>query len=261
MALGVVQGLTEFLPISSSGHLVLAQELFPAGNHRSLAFNICLHFGTLIAVVGYFRHDLLRIAAAAIGWRTPEGERYLGRWVWLLALATVPVAVVGIAFAERVEHAFSSVPAVGTALLVTALLLAFGSSQVSREGRGAEKLGVRDALMVGIFQAFAILPGVSRSGATIVGGVTSGLDPQTAARFAFLLSVPAILAAMVGNLPAVGLLLAEDPLAVVSGMVAAAVTGFLAIELMMRAVKVGRLLPFALYCGVLGLVALSTEWL
>jgi len=255
--LGILQGLTEFLPVSSSGHLVLAQQLFPAGITQAVAFDVCLHFGTLVAVLVYFRSDLLHMASAFFrpsSARAPE-DAYLARWVWLLGAATVPVGVVGLSFAGPIEHAFGSTTGVGIALLCTAALLTLGSRHLHGR-KGPESMTFRDALVVGLFQAVAIVPGISRSGSTITGGLLADLQPATAARFAFLLSIPAILAAMLGSATGVSQLLTADPVAVAAGTLAAAVTGWLAIEIMMRAVRLGRLAPFAVYCAVLGAVTL-----
>ncbi len=253
IGLGVLQGLTEFLPVSSSGHLVLVQRMFPAGISEALAFDVCLHFGTLLAVLWYFREDLAYMAAALAG--KTDDPRYPARWVWLLAVATVPAAIIGGLWAETIEAAFGSILAVGIALLTTAFLLWIGSRSFGGR-RGPLELSVADAVVVGFFQAGALVPGLSRSGSTIVGALTRGLDQDTAARFAFLMSVPAIGGAVVRNAAGVETLLRADGLAVAAGTAAAALTGWLAIELMMRAVRVGRLLPFALYCGVLGGVTL-----
>ncbi len=257
IALGVLQGLTEFLPISSSGHLVLAQQLFPSGIEHALAFDVCLHFGTLVAVLIYFRADLIemtRIVLARGAVEQPQSE-YLRRWIWLLGVATVPVAVVGLSAADVIEHAFGSIEAVGTALLLTAMLLMIASRHLGGT-RGPENLNVIDAVVIGLFQAVAIIPGVSRSGATITAGLLRGLDASTAARFSFLMSIPAILAAILASLGDVFVLLADNAAAVTAGAIAAAATGWLAIEVMMRAVKLGRLVPFAVYCVVLGALAL-----
>jgi undecaprenyl-diphosphatase len=254
--LGVLQGLTEFLPVSSSGHLVIAQQLYPGGVREAVAFDVCLHFGTLAAVVLYFRADLLAMALGMLG-RTgdPERQARLRRWVWLLAVATVPIVIVGFTLAETLEHAFSSLLAVGLALFVTAGLL----TVAARSGGGSlapDGLRVRDAVSIGLFQALAVVPGISRSGATLTGGMLAGLTPDSAARFAFLLSLPAISGAVVLNLNGVGRLLLADGAAVAVGTTAAGVTGWLAIDIMMRAVRVGRLAPFAVYCAILGAVTL-----
>jgi len=251
VALGILQGLTEFLPVSSSGHLVIAQQFFPLATlGNALAFDVCLHFGTLLAVLAYFRGDLAGMAAAVAG-RAPAGEEYLKRWVGLLAVATVPIAIVGLSAREVLLHAFESLPAVGVALLATAGLLVFATRYLAGN-RGAEELGLRDALWIGLFQAVAVIPGISRSGATIAGSLGQGLDRATSARFAFLMSLPAIAGAMVSSMGEVGVLLDQHALAVALGTAASALTGWFAIDIMMKAIQVGRLMPFAVYCGVLG---------
>ncbi|HEY5623128.1 MAG TPA: undecaprenyl-diphosphate phosphatase, partial [Gammaproteobacteria bacterium] len=159
------------------------------------------------------------------------------------------------AVAEPLSHAFSSLRTVGLALFVTAGLLMVAV----RSGGGSlapEGLRVRDALSIGLFQALAVVPGISRSGATLTGGMLAGLTPDAAARFAFLLSLPAISGAVVLQHREVGALLASDGTAVAAGTLAAGLTGWLAIDIMMRAVRVGRLAPFAVYCAILGAVTL-----
>ena len=255
IALGVLQGLTEFLPVSSSGHLALAQQFFPSPIDNHLAFDVWLHFGTLLAVLVYFRADLWRMAESALG-RTPSDEPYLFRWIFLLGAATVPIALVGLGFKDAVESAFASTAAVGAGLWLTAAFLAFVARRPPGT-RGGADLDLRDALIIGCFQAVAVLPGVSRSGATLTGALTRGLDRMTAARFAFLLSIPAIAGAMVGHFEGVGTVLSRYPGPVLAGTAAAAVTGWLAVDVMIKAVRLGRLMPFALYCFVLGTLALA----
>jgi undecaprenyl-diphosphatase len=252
--LGIVQGLTEFLPVSSSGHLVIAQQLYPAGLDHALAFDVCLHFGTLLAVVVYFRADLFGMARSVLG-GSKAAEPYLQRWVVMLVIATLPIIVVGLALREPVAHAFTSLTAVGLALLVTASLLTL-AGRLPGGSMTPERLTVRDALIIGAFQALAIVPGISRSGATITGCLSRGLAPDAAARFAFLLSLPAITGAVVLNIGGVTELLRSDGAAVVAGTLAAAITGWLAIDVMMKAIRLGRLAPFAVYCAILGTVTL-----
>ncbi len=253
IGLGVLQGLTEFLPVSSSGHLAIAQNLFPQGISDALAFDVCLHFGTLLAVAWYFRADLIEMLRALRP--AAVGGGYERRWVWLLALATLPAAVIGGTMAGAIEGAFASLPAIGLALLTTSALLWLGARRSSGSRRPAEVLA-GDALVIGFFQAAALVPGISRSGSTITAGLLRGLEPDTAARFAFLMSIPAIAGAVVHDAAGVGELLRSDRTAVLAGTLAAAFTGWLAIAVMMRAVRVGRLLPFALYCMALGVVTL-----
>jgi undecaprenyl-diphosphatase len=259
IALGVLQALTEFLPVSSSGHLALAQQLFPGGIEDSLAFDVWLHFGTLLAVLVYFRRDLAAMTRSLFG-SPPEDAPYLRDWIFRLGVATLPIAVVGLTMKDHVEQAFTSTVAVGIGLLLTAGLLTFASRR-SGGRRGGADVSWLDALAIGCFQAVAIWPGISRSGSTIAGALGRGLDRTTAARFAFLLAIPAIAGAMVGHLDGVGTVLATDPAAVISGTAAAAVTGWVAVDVMMRVVRLGRLMPFALYCSVLGLAAVATSLL
>ncbi len=254
IALGVLQGLTEFLPVSSSGHLVLARSVTQVELSHPLAFDVVLHFGTLLAVVLYFRRDLTGMALAVVGSDVERADE-LRRWVWLLALATVPAAVAGGLGGSTIEAAFSSPPIVGAGLLVTAALL-WTAAVRPAAGRGGAEVVARDAVLIGMLQVVGLVPGISRSGSTIVGGLLLGLDREVAARFAFLMSVPAIAGAMVKNAAGVGALLAEDASALLAGMFAAALTGWFAIEIMMRVVRGGRLRGFALYCLVLGGVTL-----
>lgn len=219
-----------------------------------MAFDVALHVGTLVAVLVYFRNDLWNMSLAMLG-RPVADAQVLRRWVGLLAVATLPVVFVGGLFADRIEVAFSSVPLVGAALLLTAALLWF-AARCPEGGRGPATLGLMDALVIGVFQAVGIVPGVSRSGSTIAGALLRGIDRDAAARFAFLMAVPAITGATLKNLDGMRDLAAQDPLPVLAGMAAAAITGWLAIEVMMRLVRSGRLRGFALYCLVLGSVTL-----
>lgn len=252
--LGVVQGLTEFLPVSSSGHLVLARQLLPYEISRPMAFDIMLHFGTLVSVLWYFRRDLAEMVTGLAGGPEAAGSR---KTVVMLGLATLPVAAVGGFFSDALEATFSSPVAVGVALLGTALLLFWGArSPVGN--RATAQLGPFDALVIGFFQAAALMPGISRAGATISSGLRRGLEREAAARFAFLLSVPAIAGAILKKSSDLSSLVESDATAVGLGTLAAALTGWVAIDLMMRTVRGGRLLPFAVYCLVAGSVTLLT---
>ncbi|MFP6625518.1 MAG: undecaprenyl-diphosphate phosphatase [Deltaproteobacteria bacterium] len=263
LILGVLQGFTEFLPVSSSGHLALAQTIMGGGGQASrLSFVVALHVGTLLAVLVYFRRELAAMALTLVPGRGEAGS-WQQRWVGLLAAATLPIVAVGLGFADAIEAAFSSLGAVGTGLLATAALLASAQwrlqagRRAGREERPARALGLRDALLIGAFQAVAVFPGVSRSGACIAGALLCGLERGVAARFAFLLSIPAISGATILHLPEIAAVAAQNPVALAVGTLAAASTGWLAIDVMMRAVGRGRLLPFALYCSVLGALTLA----
>lgn len=244
-AWGLIQGLTEFLPVSSSGHLVLIPALF-GFEEPGLAASVMLHLGTLLAVVLYYRADLLRLLHLR---RDPEARRIL----LLLAIGTVPAALFGLTLHGPIEVVFSEPWLAAVALMVTGAILLF----TLLVGRGVRRLAEgrwTDGLVVGLAQAFALLPGISRSGMTIAAGMAQGFERREAARFAFLLSIPAIGgAALIDGYDLVqrggftwDLLL---------GMAVAAVVGYLAIAGLLRVlVRVG-LLPFAVYCLAFGAVA------
>jgi len=259
--LGIVQGLTEFLPISSSGHLVLVPHLlgwhFP--RQQAFVFDVLVQMGTLAAVIHYFWDDLWRIAKgwlAGVAQRQPWGntESRLG---WYLILATLPAVVAGLLFKDTVEAAFASPRAVGYFLWGTAALLAAGELLGQRR-RNLAQLGWLDALIVGLFQTLALFPGVSRSGSTISGGMLRHLDRPTAARFSFLMSVPVMLGAGAVALkdmlamPAVG----QIWLPVLVGFLTAWLTGYLAIRWLLRYLGGHSLWGFVAYCVGLGVVVL-----
>lgn len=258
LILGITQGLTEFLPVSSSGHLVLVPEFFNL-SAPTLGFDIVVHAATLLAVLAYFIRDVRSIIVALVtpGRMSRPEVRYWRRLCVWLVIGSVPAAVAGFGFSGFFEGLFDSTMAVGVFLVVTSILL-FGSDlalgRASREPLQLGKMRAADALIVGCFQALAIAPGLSRSGSTIAAGVFLGFDRPSAARFSFLLSIPAILGAFVASLSGVGGGFAgASAWAYVIGALAAAVTGFLAIFFLMRYVKQHRLRLFAIYAAVLGI--------
>jgi undecaprenyl-diphosphatase len=247
--LGIVQGLTEFLPVSSSGHLVLAQSLLPGFNGPAVAFDVLLHAGTLAAVLIYFRRDLATIAADILHPR--EGGL---RLPLLLVVGSVPAGIVGVFFSDAIEPLFNAPRFASFGLLFTAILL-FLAWKVGTGGkRPLDNLTIWSALIIGTLQAVAIIPGVSRSGATIAAGVFLGLSGTEAARFSFLLSIPAIGGAFLlesGSLRGM-----ESPAIYLVGALTAAVTGWAAIAFLMKLLDKGRLLPFAIYCLAVGSISL-----
>ncbi|MBP8973970.1 MAG: undecaprenyl-diphosphatase UppP [Anaerolineae bacterium] len=259
LVLGILQGATEFLPISSSGHLVLVP-WWLNWSEPPLIFDVVVHLGTLMAVLVYFWRDwlaLLRAGAHALRSRTVQDPDT--RLLLLIVLGTVPAAVVGALLEDAFETTFSKPSLVAAFLLVTALLL-FLSERVQTGRRGLEDLTTRDALVVGTAQALAILPGLSRSGSTIAAGIMRGLPRAVSARFSFLLATPIILGtgAKQGFDVITG---AEEvsraligPLAV--GFAAAAVVGFVCIWGLLRLLQRRRLYGFAAYCAVFGALSL-----
>jgi undecaprenyl-diphosphatase len=237
---GVVQGLTEFLPISSSAHLILVPRLLGWDDPflTSPEFDVMLHLGTLGALLVYFWRDLFRLGLA---WLASLRERRLGddpdrRLAWLLLLTVIPAASVGALFEDFFDETFRDVLLVIPLLLVVgAGMLAFGE-RYGRRDRGLDKLRVRDALVIGMAQALALFPGISRSGVTIAAGLVLGLDRAAAARFAFLMGIPIIAGAGLWKLRVIvaGETSAFEPLVLAAGMTASALAGLAAIAFLLR---------------------------
>ncbi len=258
--LGIIQGLTEFLPISSSGHLVLFQRLFGIAE-PALFFNISVHVGTLLAVILFFRRELGIIISALIGGANRLARKQAGfrevaaeddvRMGLLIVLGSVPTAIIGLLFNEAADLLFSSVAIVGWMLLVSGTFL-WMTRWVGKEGEGMEGLAPRNGLIIGTVQGLAILPGISRSGATIAVGLFLGLNRETAARYSFLLSIPAILGAEMLALTDLTSETVGVNLATLAGAVAAAVTGYCALVFLLFIIRKGRLYFFAPYCWLVG---------
>jgi undecaprenyl-diphosphatase len=248
--LGAVQGLTEFLPVSSDGHLAVFQYfLTPMPAEQKLAVTVALHFGTLAALLVYFRRDLIEMVRQLLD---PARAGYLRSWAWLIVVGTIPAGVIGLTLKSWVEAALDSLVVIGICFLFTGLLLYLASAAARNAQRGDGDVGVVDALVMGTFQALALLPGVSRSGTTISSGIFRRIRPDVATRFSFLLGIPAIAGALVlegGNVAALGPEL-RLPLAV--GIATAYVTGLAAIALLLRVVRTGKLQYFAYYCWTIG---------
>ncbi len=261
--LGIVQGLTEFLPVSSSGHLVLVPHLlgWRLPGPEAFVFDVLVQWGTLFAVLAYFRRDLARIAAAMLrdlGQGRPLASQE-GRLGWQIALATVPAVVAGLLFKEQIEGAFSSARATGLFLFATAGLLV-AAETIGRRARAVEEMDGWDAWWIGCAQVLALLPGVSRSGATIAGGMARQLNREAAARFSFLMSVPVMLGA--GVLALRDLAGLESTAAMVpplmAGFTTALVSGYFAIRWLLGYLMRHSLYGFAAYCLLAGTVAVLT---
>ena len=244
--LGVVQGLTEFLPVSSSAHLILVRALFgwDAGS-AEIAFDVACHLGTLVAVFIYFREDIARLVVAAPGalaGRTDESAR-AGR---LIVVATVPIALAGWFFADLVERLRQ--PAIAAAALTLGALVMLVAERVGSRSRTAGSLSVREAVGLGCAQAVALVPGVSRSGAVITVAMLRGLTREAAARFTFLVGIPAVLAAGVRAAWMVGLSgMAEYATVLLVGLATSCVVGYLAVAGLFRYIAHNSLDLFAYY--------------
>jgi undecaprenyl-diphosphatase len=277
--LGILQGATEFLPVSSSGHLVLVPWLL-GWAAPGLAFDSVVHWGTALAIVAYFWRDWVSLVVAVVRslrelalrrsrpsvatGRSPAGEAAQpsqgsadARLAWLVVLGTVPAAVIGWLLEDFFEGMFARPVAASAFLLVTAALLTT-SERLGRRTRDLDTLAWPDALLVGLAQALAIFPGISRSGATIAGGLARGLRRESAARFSFLLATPIILGAgllQVADLAQVGNLAAQAP-TLFAGFVTSGVVGFGCIHFLLRYLQRRRLYPFAVYCAAAGVACL-----
>jgi len=251
--LGVVQGLTEFLPVSSSGHLVFFQSVFGL-TEPQLAFDVMLHLGTLLAVIVYFRADVIRILLGTWAWvrwrRGGEAEAEAKLLLWIV-VASIPTGLMGVLLKDWFESLFSMPKTVGLMLLVTGLLL-WLTRVVKRNEKTTREMGVLDALIIGITQGIAIIPGISRSGSTISAGLFRGLNRELAGKFSFLLSIPAILGATFLEFREID---AASGIGVtLFGMAVSFFVGLVALKLLMNIVKKGKLSYFSYYCWAVGVL-------
>jgi undecaprenyl-diphosphatase len=245
IVLGILQGLGEFLPISSSGHLIVVPWLM-GWPDSGLAFDVALHLGTLAAVAFAFWRDWVRLIGAGLR-GIASGKPFAdpdARLLWYVALATIPGAVVGKLLDEWAETVFRSPALVSLTMALMGIVLWFADRRADRAT--GETVSLRDALLIGLAQAFAIIPGTSRSGATISMALFLGQKRENAARFSFLLALPITLGASLVKVPDL-LRSTGDTGPVVAGMLAAAVSGFLAIRLLLAYVRVRDYRPFVLY--------------
>ena len=252
--LGLLQGLTEFLPVSSSGHLALAEHFFGIES-PGVTFEVFVHFGTAMAVLLFFRGRVasILVALARCAIRLQHDAADVRLAVHLL-LATVPAAAIGYFLASRIEDAFTSPVLVSVLLMVTGFILWFsGKLFPGTKARGTWL----DALAIGVAQALAILPGISRSGSTVTAGLAVGLERKAAAEFAFLLSVPVIFGAAAVHLGDALEAGASSGPALAFGTLAAFLSALPAIALLLRAVTAGKLSSFAYYCWIVGAVSLA----
>lgn len=261
--MGLLQGITEFLPVSSSGHLSLFQNFF-GGKGPDNLFNVLLHFATLLAVFLVYRKDIWQMileffrSLGALFSKSPRQGRVppARRLVWMVILGTLPLFIV-LPFKSKVEALGSSTLFIGCALLVTGLLL-FASDRFARCQKTERTMTAADALLIGCGQALAVVPGLSRSGTTITAGVARGLDRPFAVRYSFLLSLPAVLGATlleVLDVAKEGVDTALIPQYLV-GMVVAAISGYFAIGLVKLLADKGRFGAFAYYCWAAGILAI-----
>ena len=259
--IGLVQGLTEFLPVSSSAHLIFIQHALGVGSN--MAFDVILHAGTLVAVVAFFFKDIVLMIYAFIlsikdlfTGKFIQGlrEESYKRLVWYVIIGTIPIGLIGVIFNSTIESIFQGINIPAFFLLITGTLL-YISQRINPGKTKQENLTLKESIIVGCGQAIAILPGLSRSGTTIATGLTLGLDKEFAAKFSFLLCVPAILGAAVVEIK--DLTLADANLsAYIVGFIVAAISGYLAIKFLLQLIQKRNLDIFAYYCWIVGILIL-----
>ena len=265
LILGLIQGVSEFLPISSSGHLSIAGRLmgFDPEADSLLSFNILLHVATLAAVFIVYRNDIWEMIKAFFGMCrdlfTGKGLRLkeflYRRLIVMLIVATIPATVAAFVLGDIIEN--PELWQIGIFLIITAILL-FLSEKLAGGNTDLEKMSSKRAFGVGCFQALGTLPGISRSGSTIVGGLFCGLDKKTAVRFSFLMSIPAILGALVLDIKDIFTAPSQTLsfLPVIVGMITAAVSGYFAIKFLLKLVEKSKLSYFSIYCTLAGIFAI-----
>lgn len=260
VVLAIVQGITEFLPISSTGHLVLFP-WFLGWKDPGLTFDVALHAGTLLAVFVYFWRmwvDMIKAAAGRGDSKNPE-VRENRRLFWLLVIGTIPGAIAGVLFEKKADTAFRNPLVIGVALIVVALVM-WAGEKVTRDNESLKEVSLLDAAIVGIAQAFAVIPGVSRSGSTMSAGLLRNMKRETAARFSFLLSTPIIAGAVIlkahevhkaGGLPH------AMRMPFLAGIIVSAVVGFFVIGWLIRFLETRTFKGFVVYRIALGVVVLA----
>ena len=260
--IGLVQGLTEFLPVSSSAHLIFTQQALGLSD-VGLAFDVLLHVGTLVAVVAYFFQDIINMIKGFFlslidlkdGKFMEEVRRDpYKKLAWLTIIATIPVGIVGVLFNDLVESLFTGITVPAFFLLITGCLL-YVSQRMNSGGIDLSNITLKEALLMGCGQALAVMPGLSRSGTTIAAGLFSGLDKEFAAKFSFILSIPAILGAGVFQLKDLSGGNVEIE-ACIAGFIVAVISGYLAISVLLKLIREKSLDIFAYYCWIVGAVIL-----
>ncbi|MDE5636792.1 MAG: undecaprenyl-diphosphate phosphatase [Alistipes sp.] len=251
--LGIVQGLTEFLPVSSSGHLQIAKALLGVHIEQNVTFDVILHGATVLSTVTVMWRELWRLLCGVFSRRFNEEQAY----VLKIIVSMIPAGVVGVLFADRIEALFSSLAFVGAMLLLTAALLAFAYYAKPRQ---KSSISYRDAFVIGLAQAAATMPGLSRSGSTIATGLLLGNSKESVAHFSFIMVIPVILGKMLldavsGEIGAMSV----DTAPLVAGFAAAYVSGALACKFMIEVVKRGKLVWFAVYCAAAGLLSIISS--
>ena len=254
--MGIVQGLTEFLPVSSSGHLALARELMGVEINESLAFDVTLHAATVLSTIVILWREIVRLLKGAFVFsgKINEEQSYLLK----IIISMIPIGIVGFCFKDFIDEASNNIWVVGVMLLCTAALLSFA---YFAKPRLKENISYRDSFIIGLAQAIATMPGLSRSGSTIATGLLLGNKKESVAQFSFLMVLPPILGSALLDLMKGEFGGGVETAPLVAGFIAAFVTGCLACKFMIEIVKRGKLIWFAAYCAVAGSVAIVTYFI
>lgn len=252
--LGIIQGLTEFLPVSSSGHLVLAQSLFKNFSQPGILYDTLLHAATLGAVFVYFRHRIFELLISPLGLISNDYKVIYfenKRFFWGIIIATIPTGIIGLSLDKFVESKFSTPSFVGYFLIVTSVLLL-----ISDRFHGTRQIGTVSSFLIGIVQGIAVIPGLSRAGSTTAAGLFLGISRKEMGEFTFLMSVPAIIGAVILQSRHMGAVPQGEVPMYIAGMIAAFFTGLLSIGMMVYFIKKANLRLFALYCLIIGVVSI-----
>lgn len=261
--LGAVQGLSEFLPISSSGHLALIPYIL--GVETGLAFDTILHIGTLIAIFSFFWKDIINLIKGFLlslidltegidVFKKELNEVPEKRFAWLIIIGSIPTGIIGLLLKDAIETIFRGTVFIGFFLIITGLILYY-SERHSSGNITAKSMTFKQSLIVGICQGLAVLPGISRSGSTIASGLCLGLEREYAARYSFLLSVPAVVGAGLIQIKDIATIDASVTV-LLAGFISSVIFGYLAIKLLMKMIKGWSLDIFAYYCWIVGVITL-----
>jgi undecaprenyl-diphosphatase len=255
--LGIIQGITEFLPVSSSAHLVFIQNYFCI-TEPQVFYDCLLHMATLAVIIVYFREDIKKIFLNSYKIKEVKTNQF-SRVFWLIVAGTVPTVIIGYFFKDTIEAVFGKIMIVAVLLMITGVIV-FISDRIGNNSKREMNTGIRDALIIGFAQGIAILPGISRSGITIVACIILGLNRQWSAKYSLLLSVPAILGATVLKLKDAGFIVQSGMvITYLSGIITAFIVGYLALKVFIRVLTERKLGYFAYYCWLVGLMVILSQ--
>ena len=262
--LGIIQGLTEFLPVSSSGHLVILKNFLQVEETHGALLEVMLHLGTLISIFAVFWRDILEIARGVVisllklcsGGKPREiwAEDHYTRLFLLIVIGTIPTGIIAILFEKKFEALFSQPILAAIAIMVTGLFLWF-TKIYGTNNPGKKCIGIAHALIIGTVQGIAITPGISRSGSTISAAAYMGIERETSVRYSFLLCIPAIIGAVILQIKETSLIHEHNLIPLIIGTGVSTITGYFALRFLMRVVQRGRLYVFSYYCWGFGLVS------